>query len=296
MKIFKLLTLISTIPLTSYSHKEMKFEALNPVQQTLHKQLFNKVKNTNKNTNKNYLTASILVYFSDKTTLEIPISPFNPTGLEIPIPPSNPTDVFVSKFYKHLQEFHLNARYVLDKEFESEKNEKLASFLNKKRKPDHRVGDTELALIYTLCQPETYKSFKNFISNDKYSDITSLELHCHSTRDMCPCCYQHMQNFLDECNKIDSKLDNLFKNFMKDVEKRVLVSFYVSSICRFPTNCDEFKYSNYSYCSKSPPDDVGINYIFLRKNPEDLISPENSYSEDLSSVIESAKAVEEKED
>lgn len=125
MKIFKLLTLISIIPLTSFSHREVKFETLTSVQKDIHRNLFDKtiavipsLTTSNPKTHlKNYLTASILIYFSDKTTLEAPIS--------------SPKNVFVSGFNSSARQLHEDSKSVLDIGFE---NEKLTEFTTKENK------------------------------------------------------------------------------------------------------------------------------------------------------------------
>lgn len=263
MKIFKLLTLISITSLTSFSHNEVKFENLTNKQQEIHKKLFTKAiaaipsptTSKTKTHLKNYLTASILIYLSDKTTLEVPISP-------------TPNNVFVSGFDRSVRQFHEDSKSVLDIGFD---NENPKEFTTKGGKIDHRIGDTEWALIYTLCQLSLDECLTNF---DRYSEITSLELHCHTTRDMCPCCYQHMQNFLDECNKIGSEFENLFKKILEIAEKPIHVSFYVSSVCGFLKDSKEFNCSNYSYCETPFVDGKGVNYIFLRKNPKFSLLPQ----------------------
>lgn len=106
-----------------------------------------------------------------------------------------------------------------------------------------------------------------------------------------------MQNFLDECNKSDSRFDNLFRKIIGMVGKQIPVSFYVSSVCCFLKGSNEFNCSNYSYCLNRV-DDNGINCVFLRKDPGVSLSPKELHSGikfgDLFRDIESEKTVEEK--
>ena len=122
------------------------------------------------------------------------------------------------------------------------------------------------------------KTIKEKIQN--VNSVQSIELHLFSRLDMCPCSYQHMQNFLGHSNLYKDL--NFFTKLMSSPEgliKKVPVTFFVSSSCCFDKEKrkNDWIYSLYSYCDSRLPikkaiEEKKINCIFLRlsKKQNDL--------------------------
>lgn len=159
---------------------------------------------------RNYLSAEIWIYFQDGSIEKFTVS-------------NGENQYFVSGKKAALDP---NLEIMFDKP-------KLKLYVEKnanKNKSGNNLSDTEYQLIDTLNS--RYNNIFQQIK-DKGEIPSSIELYCFSTRDMCPCCYQHMQNFLDQANQHKEgnffmELINLYKNAD---QTQVPITFYVSSAC-----------------------------------------------------------------
>ena len=248
-----------------FSHTEIPFYSLKPTIQNLHYTLYERaLKNVNNNNNgykKNYLSAEIWIYFKDGNIEKCPVL-------------KGQDQYFVSEENKQTI-----AIPELEVMFDMPK---LKLYVEKNGKKENNLCDTEYQLIGILNS--RYNNIFQQI-NDKGEIPSAIELHCFSTRDMCPCCYQHMQNFLDQANqhKEGNFFTELIETYRGADSTQVPITFYVSSACGFTNekNPNDFIYSLYSYCDYRLDKYIAkeaktkeINCIFFRKKPEDIINPE----------------------
>ena len=116
-----------------------------------------------------------------------------------------------------------------------------------------KMEDTEMKLIVQLLEMN--------LENDK--EVTEVELHIFSTRDMCPNCYNAMELFLKTTNE-----ESFFNKFPNAKPK-----IFVSSIAR--NTGEDDKRSKYSFSANPNTEQNNLFCIFLRNDKNLYISNES---------------------
>lgn len=246
------------------AHNEIAFEQLEPEQQQIHAKLYKQAsieRNDHTRDGRNFLSAALRFKLSNGSSFISYIrNPFNGAFF------------FVSgEGEPSLLEQALQLHEKLKHGFDAPK---LSNHVFHQTEQNmYRLEDSEMKLISALTSPEYETLMYTTLSLINLDMIESIECHIFTTRDMCPCCYQHMQNFL---NAINTGEDESIFSIIKPYSE-VPVTFFISSIVGFPPNKESINFisSTYQYClsdSEAPPiqhkiENKQMHCIFLRKNP-----------------------------
>lgn len=145
---------------------------------------------------------------------------------------------------------------------------------------------------------------------EKLFPLQAMELHGFTTRDMCPCCFQHMSDFLEQANEKQSERTNFFGALIKKLkdiginctEGNIPVTFYISSLVklgRMEFDCSRYvTYAN--RCSEAERVNIlteknvekkNLYCIFLRNSETDKLSTETMSGQKNLDVIVNANSL-----
>ncbi len=257
MKIFKIITCFYLTTSTLLAHNEISFAQLDDMQKQIHVQLCRQstIDRTKGEHTKNYFSAALLVRFTDNLTQTIYLNNLDET----------PYFASENKNDSGYTELHATLKQGFNEGL-------LSNFINRDVSnvfEKYRLNDSEmhfLAKIYFKNKENTNELLEKI--QTKTEKIKEIEVHGFSTRDMCPCCYQHIKNYFLNQNP-----------FLQDSLKLPIVKIFISSLVRFSIDQQEYTFSKYSYCYE-PLQTINsiieankLHCIFLRDMPEIYIDP-----------------------
>ena len=273
MKIFKIITCFYLTTITILAHNEICFAKLDDMQQRIHVQLCRQstIDRTNGEHTKNYFSAALLVRFTDTTQT-------------IYLNNSDKTPYFASEQGDNSKynQLHKSLNQGFDEGL-------LDEFINRTSRGDfvkYRLADSEMHFLAKISfkNEENTNELLEKIKTEtegKTDKIKEIEVHGFSTRDMCPCCYQHIKNYFLNLNS------NLFLQDLNLQNQNISVKVFISSLVRFPQtiqdsfgkskDSNEYKYSKYSYCPnpiifiKNEIENGKLHCIFLRSSTKKTI-------------------------
>lgn len=283
--------LISLICIISYSlnaHIELAFEALSQQQQKLHTLLCKQAtidRKSKEPETTNYFSVAFIFNFKNQEQLICSILCKNPqedkpyNGCFY----SNPKNSSFEESQK-LKVLHNKINFGFPdiedftKKLLTNENTKLFSYITRKNKKGeqidfanaYRFNDSEMQFLKAILSTDEdgnndyLDSLINLING---RDITSVELHAFTTRDMCPSCYQHVKNFLLNFQKL----------FLCKIQKtNIPVTFFISSLVKLERA--ELKNSLYTGKYEKEISSRRMHCIFLRKSydsPMDINTANN---------------------
>ncbi|MFQ6722952.1 MAG: OTU domain-containing protein [Opitutales bacterium] len=150
-----------------------------------------------------------------------------------------------------------------------------------------RLTDSEMQFLHTITNQRNTEEQLAYshaiiqsIQNYPNLQLHHIELHGFTTRDMCPCCFQHLQNFLIQANTQQTNPTTFFGSLLTQLNKsNIPVSFFISSLVELGHNeyaCSRYP-SYHNACKEkiaiaSAPSEKTMHCIFLRPNSAPLLS------------------------
>lgn len=254
------------------AHNEIRFEQLDPEQQQIHANLYKQAsidRSDHTQDGRNFLSAAMRFTFIDGSTFILYIK--NPITGKFFFVSGKEKPSFISKAKK----LHKTFEYGFD-------TPKLSHHTLRQREQNvYSLTDSEMKFILTLTTAK-HTILEDFLRHYPTTDIIqAIELHIFTTRDMCPCCFQHMQNFLDAINL--KKDNSIFSMIRADAD--IPVTFFISSIVGFAPDVGSinFDHAIYGYCLPDKTsyishdiNDRKMHCIFLRKKLYTHITAESA--------------------
>ena len=158
----------------------------------------------------------------------------------------------------------------------------LNNYLNrledKGKEKRYRLTDSEMIFIESInCLKSGLNKWIEGLVNalKGKKNLKEIELHGFTTRDMCPCCFQHVSDFLKQANEKQGENTHFFGALIQRLKAEKImgevgaipVTFYISSLVKLGReefNCS--RYANYgNKCSEEEKIKISPN-----KNTQDL--------------------------
>lgn len=298
---------------------QLTFENLTDLQKKVHYFLCRQATQVDHGRQTNYFTAALVFYFQDNTQPSSPLQPLVLWFSSGKVKESNiqTNGCFVSgQINRNDQNTFNDLHKTLNKDFDESwtslnrytSRNILGTTQEEKKLSQFRLVDSEMQFLHTVTfiskmMTNQYiiqiqKEIKTYLGTNSNLQLQRIELHGFTTRDMCPCCFQHMQNFLIQANTQQTNKNTFFGNLLTQLnQENIPVSFFISSLVELGNQ--EYKCSRYpSYrisckekiATASTPSEKTMHCIFLRESEAPLLSL-NSQNIEQSSVISNANTI-----
>lgn len=288
---------------------QLTFENLTDLQKKVHYFLCRQATQVDHGRQTNYFTAALVFYFQDNTQ---PSSPLQPLVLWFSSGKATTNGCFVSGMIGTSNEglFKRLHNEDFNKDFETQEtslNDFITRAFDIEDHVKYRLQDSEMQFLRTITFilrkkknhyiVQIQKEIKTYLGTNSNLQLQRIELHGFTTRDMCPCCFQHMQNFLIQANTQQTRENTFFGNLLtQSTSKNIPVSFFISSLVELGR--EEYACSRYpSYintckekiATASTPSKKTMHCIFLRKTNAPLLSL--NQKDQQSNVIRTANTI-----
>lgn len=283
---------------------QLSFSKLTDLQKKVHYFLCRQATQVDHGRLTNYFTAALVFYFKDNV---------QPLVLWISSGQDNTKGCFVSgKINQADQVSFKNLHKKLNTDFDKS-GTSLKTYITRKGTNDvfskFRLKDSEMQFLYevTLTPKHTsnqyiteiIKAINVYQTKNPNLKLDHIELHGFTTRDMCPCCFQHLQNFLTQANTQQTNQTTFFGSLLTQLnQQNIPISFFISSLVELghtEYQCSRYP-SYYNTCKEkiamaSTPSEKTMHCVFLRKDVASLLSLKEEKQNEPKNVISNANTI-----